>query len=312
MIRSMTAGLAAGLLLAATASLAQPAGPRNLPPPVPIAPIELPGTIALYPADAAKVAGAAKGETWNAFAGDPVVRNVTVPTITPFLPDPAKATGAAVVVAPGGGFMLLSIENEGIKVAKWLADQGVAAFLLKYRVQPTPVDPAEFTRAGAARMSGVADRTKRPPAYQPAIDDGIAAVRFVRSQAPSWGVDPKRVGMVGFSAGAMNTLGVTLANQPGARPDFIGLIYGPMFPVEAPADAPPLFAALAADDPLFAGAGYGIVDSWRQAKRPVELHVYQQGGHGFGMLPNNTSTMLWADQFLAWMKTNKIVSGPIK
>lgn len=311
MIRTMTAGLAATLLLTANPTLAQPAGPRALPVPVAIAPIELPGTIALYPADAAKAAGAAKVETWNAFAGDPVVRNVTVPTITPFLPDPAKATGAAVVVAPGGGFMLLSIENEGIKVAQWLADHGVAAFLLKYRVQPTPVDPVEFGKAGAARMAGT-PRTSAPPAYQPAVDDGVAAVRFVRTQAAKWGLDPKRIGMVGFSAGAMNTLGVTLANQPGARPDFIGLIYGPMFPVEAPADAPPLFAALAADDPLFGGGGFGIVDSWREAKRPVELHVYQQGGHGFGMLPNNTSTQLWSEEFLAWMKTNKIVSGPIK
>ncbi len=311
MFRHILTGLAIVALAASGPQTvrAQAGGP---PMPKPIAPIELPGALALYPADAAKVKDAAKGETWNAFGNDPVVRNVTVPTVTPFLPDPAKATGAAVIVAPGGGFMLLSIENEGIKVAQWLADRGIAAFLLKYRVQPTPVDPIEFTKAGAARMASAASRTSAPPSYQPAIDDGIAAVRFVRTQATKWGVDPKRIGMVGFSAGAMNTLGVTLANQHGAVPDFIGLIYGPLFPVEIPASAPPLFAAVAADDPLFARGGFGLIDSWRKAGRPVEFHLYQQGGHGFGMLANGTSTMLWADEFLAWMKTNKLVSGAIK
>lgn len=310
MIRSMTAGIATAMLLAAAPAAFAQRGP--MPPPAVSTPIELPGTIALYPADADKAAGAARGETWNAFGTDKVVRNVTVPTITPFLPDPAKATGAAVIVAPGGGFYLLSIENEGINVSKWFADHGIAAFLLKYRVQPTPVDPEAFSKMGSERLSAAGKRDSAPPAYQPAIDDGVAAVKFVRSQAAKWGVDPNRVGMVGFSAGAMTTLGVTLANQPGARPDFTGLIYGPMFPVEAPANAPPLFAALAADDPLFGGGGFGIVDSWRKAQRPVELHVYQQGGHGFGMLPNGTSTQLWADEFLAWLKTNKFVSGPIK
>lgn len=298
---------------AAFLSAAMPASAQNGPPlPTPIAPIELSGTLPLYPADAAKVAGAAKAETWNAFGTDPVVRNVTVPTVTPFLPDPAKATGAAVIVSPGGGFMLLSIENEGIKVAQWLADHGIAAFLLKYRVQPTPVDPVEFAKAGAARMAGAANRTSAPPPYGPAIDDGVAAVRMVREGAAKWGVDPKRIGMVGFSAGAMTTLGTTLAHQPGAQPDFIGLIYGPLFPAEIPADAPPLFAAVAADDPLFGRGGFGLIESWRKANRPVEFHLYQKGGHGFGMLANGTSTELWADEFLAWLKTNKWIAGAIK
>ena len=139
-----------------------------------------------------------------------------------------------------------------------------------------------------------------PPSYGPAVEDGIAAVRFVRAHASEFGVDPRRVGMIGFSAGAMNTLAVTLANQSNARPDFIGLIYGPMFPVSAPTDAPPAFVALAADDPLFGRGGFGIVDSWRQAQRPVELHLYQAGGHGFGISGHGTSATM-AGRVRGWL-----------
>jgi acetyl esterase/lipase len=106
--------------------------------------------------------------------------------------------------------------------------------------------------------------------------------------------------MVGFSAGAMLTLATTLDGQD-AKPAFIGTIYGPMAPVTAPADAPPLFVALAADDPLFGHGGYGLIDSWRAAKRPVEFHFFEQGGHGFGMYPKTTTSTGWFDEFARWM-----------
>ena len=280
------------------------------PVPTPRAALAEPNATPLYPNGAPAIPGAAAEERWDSMMGEPLVRNVVKPTIAPFLPAPGKATGAAVIVAPGGAFVMLAIDNEGWAVAKWLADHGIAAFVLKYRVQPTPADEAAFDKAAKdiiGRAATADAASQAPPSFPPAIDDGIAAMRFVRGNAARWGIDPHRVGMIGFSAGAMTALSVTLANAPGAMPDFTGLIYGPMSPVTPPPGAPPLFAALAGDDPLFGRSGFGIVDSWRKAGRPVELHVYQQGGHGFGMHANGTSTMLWPDEFVAWLNTNHLL-----
>ena len=134
----------------------------------------------------------------------------------------------------------------------------------------------------------------------PQIADSRAAFALVRSRAAEWHVDPDRIGMVGFSAGAGLTMATTLAGQD-AKPAFIGIIYGSLAPVTVPADAPPLFVALAADDPLFGNGGYGLIDSWRAAKRPVEFHLYEQGGHGFGMYPKTTTSTGWFEAFARWL-----------
>src|SRR5690606_21212330 len=145
----------------------------------------------------------------------------------PFLPDPAKATGAAVIVAPGGGFMTLSMENEGWNVARALADRGIAAFVLKYRLKQTPPELGEFERAMAAMFASVGRRDSRPKPEEaiaglaPQIADARAAFALVRSRAGEWKVDPQRIGMLGFSAGAMLTMATTLAGQE-AKPAFIG------------------------------------------------------------------------------------------
>jgi acetyl esterase/lipase len=106
--------------------------------------------------------------------------------------------------------------------------------------------------------------------------------------------------MIGFSAGAMLTMATALAGQD-AKPAFIGNIYGPLSPVAVPSDAPPMFVALAADDPLFAGKGIGLIESWQTAKRPVEFHLYEQGGHGFGMYPKETTSTGWFEAFVSWL-----------
>ena len=106
--------------------------------------------------------------------------------------------------------------------------------------------------------------------------------------------------MMGFSAGAMLTMTTALADT-GARPAFLGDIYGPLSAVEVPTDAPPLFVALAADDPLFPGTDFGLIQSWRAADRPVEFHYYEQGGHGFGMYPKDTTSTGWFDAFVSWL-----------
>lgn len=248
--------------------------------------------------------GATTPESWHSQYGRVFARNVTVATLTAFLPDPAKATGAAVIVAPGGGFRTLSMENEGWDVARALADKGVAAFVLKYRLVQTPPDMAGFERAMTAMFSSGAARPpmeKKPAVqYAPQIADARAAFALVRSRSKEWHVDPGRIGMVGFSAGAMLTLSTTLYGQD-AKPAFIGEIYGPLAPVAVPADAPPLFIALAADDPFFGNSGFGLIDSWRSAKRPVEFHLYEQGGHGFGMYKKETTSTGWFDAFARWL-----------
>jgi acetyl esterase/lipase len=249
--------------------------------------------------------GAAAAESWHSQYGSVFARNVTVATLTPFLPDPAKATGAAVIVAPGGGFRTLSMENEGWDVAKALAAKGVAAFVLKYRLNQTPPDMAGFERSMAEMFSGAARRPRMTPeeamtGLAPQIADARAAFALIRRRAAEWRVDPDRIGMVGFSAGAMLTMAATLARQD-AEPAFIGNIYGPLAPVTVPPDAPPMFVALAADDPLFGNSGFGLIESWKAAKRPVEFHLYERGGHGFGMYRKTTTSTGWFDAFVQWI-----------
>ena len=256
--------------------------------------------------DTGALPGATAPESWHSQYGSLFARNVTVATLTPFLPDPAKATGAAVIVAPGGGFRTLSMENEGWEVARALADKGVTAFVLKYRLNQTPADMPGFERSMNQMFSGAAARPPRPnpqmamAGLAPQIADSRAAFALVRKRATEWHVDPDRVGMIGFSAGAMLTMATTL-NGEDAKPAFIGLIYGSLAPVTVPTDAPPMFVALAADDPFFANGGFGLIDSWKSAKRPVEFHLYEQGGHGFGMYQKETTSTGWFDAYVRWI-----------
>lgn len=250
--------------------------------------------------------GAKAQESWHSQYDSRFVRNVTVATLTPVLPAPGTASGAAVIVAPGGGFRTLSMDNEGWDVANALAKQGIAAFVLKYRLNQTPPDMAGFQQAMAELFSGAARRPPRPdPATMatelaPQLEDARAAFALVRSRAKEWQVDPQRIGMIGFSAGAMLTMATTLVDKE-TKPAFIANIYGPLDAVTVPADAPPLFIALAADDPFFSQGKFGLIKSWFAAKKPVEFHFYEQGGHGFGMYPKTTSSTGWFDAFSRWL-----------
>lgn len=260
-----------------------------------------PGALPLY---GARTPGTATDENWaRANGADYAVRNVTRPTLTPILPDPARATGAGVIVAPGGAFMLLSMDHEGWKVAHALADRGIAAFVLKYRLLPTPADEAQ---AGPymmhKMMAGLGDPDQMPTLTNPtSAQDGLAALALVRANAAQWGVDPARVGMIGFSAGAMTALATVVEAKPGQGPAFFGYIYGPQARIDVPAVAPPMFDAIALDDPLFPHHGFAIAESWLAAKRPVEIHGYQKGSHGFGLGVPGTTTTLVLDEFIAWL-----------
>ncbi len=291
----------AALLAPATVPVPAGAQPADYPAPAAASAPAEPGAIPLY---GAKTPGSATSENWAQYFGrDYSVRNVTRPTLTPVLPDPAKATGAAVIVAPGGAFMALSMTHEGWDVAHALADRGIAAFVLKYRLLPTPKDEKEAGKYVWTKMqAGLTDPAKMPTLSNPqATEDGLAALQMVRANAAKWGVDPARVGMIGFSAGAMTALQTVLAAKPGERPAFFGYIYGPQARIEVPADASPMFDAIALDDPLFPSMGFPIAQGWQAAKRPVEIHGYQQGSHGFGLGKPNTTTTLLMEQFTAWL-----------
>jgi acetyl esterase/lipase len=264
------------------------------------------------PLNTGGVKGQVAPEAWFEQYGVAMTRNVTTATLTPFLPDPAKATGAAVIVAPGGGFLMLSMENEGWRVAKALADRGIAAFVLKYRLKPTPADMGGFEQSVTAMFAGAAQPQRRMSpdeaiaGLSDQIADARAVVALVRTRATEWKVDPARVGMVGFSAGAMTTMATALA-APDTRLAFIAPIYGSMEAVKVPADAPPLFAALAADDPLFANKGFGLIESWQKAGKPVEFHLYQAGGHGFGLGKKGTTSTGWFEDFMHWLDANDML-----
>jgi dienelactone hydrolase len=309
------------LLACAVPALGQPATtpPLDLPadvmrqlgkPPMVVAAPADDGAIPLY---GANTPGSLKTESWSNEGHNLVVRNVTRPTLTPVLPDLAIATGAAVIIAPGGGFTALSTETEGFQVAHVLASHGIAGFVLKYRLVATPKDESEARMFSLRRlMTALSDPAQGGESLRnpESTADGLAALALVRSNAAKWGIDPARVGIMGFSAGAMTSLSTGFAPDAVSRPSFIGFVYGPQIAVTVPVDAPPLFDAIALDDPIFPSMGFPIVADWHKAKRPVELHAYGRGGHGFGLGLAGTTPTLLMDEFMAWLGMQGFLQGP--
>ena len=239
-------------------------------------------------------------KSWNT----EVVANVTKPTLTVFKPSPELRNGTAVVICPGGGFMALSITSEGTDVAKYLTAKGVTAFVLKYRVAHTGEDATEeFTALFADRQKFQQILDKVVPL---SIADGLAAVAYVRQHASDWGVSSDRVGIIGFSAGGTVAAGVAFRYAPDGRPAFAGLIYaaaGRLKDSHVPVDAPPVFVAAATDDNLgLAPDSVALYEKWTSARKPAELHVYEKGGHGFGMRKQNLPTDHWIDRFADWLE----------
>lgn len=248
-------------------------------------------------------------ESWFRQWGDPMARNITKATLTPFLPEPDKANGAAVIVAPGGGFRWLSMGNEGWEVAEALREQGIAAFVLKYRLFPTPESLDDFrdwmNRPRSAPDDSEDDSQGEAPPQRDLsnqLEDAEAAYDMIVNRAEEWGVDTDRIGMIGFSAGAGLTMHSTLNSQT-MELAFIGPIYGGMNSVEVPKDAPPMFNVIATDDFLFNGQ-FGVIKSWYEAGVPVEFHLYQNGGHGFGLGNPDRTSNRWFDVFIHWLDVN--------
>ncbi len=242
-----------------------------------------------------------------------MVRNVVQPTLTAYLPERAKANGAAVIVCPGGAFRFLSWQNEGTAVAEWLCDRGVAAFVLKYRLVEMGATEEEFQKRlnEFFRPKGADSESKKPqakpsndPAQVPALAaaDGRQAIKVVRQRAAEWGIDPNRIGILGFSAGGVVTYEAALHYDADSRPGFAAPIYGPPSdPFTVPQDAPPMFILCADDDKGAATKSAKLYAAWTAAGRPAELHVYSKGGHGFGMRKQGLPIDHWIERFWEWL-----------
>jgi acetyl esterase/lipase len=230
--------------------------------------------------------------------------NVTTPTLTVYLPAPSTATGTAVIIAPGGGFVALSIDSEGHDVAKWLVDRGFTAVVLKYRVvQLEGGDEAQLNQSAGARFGAqLRNLALIDEDGKYGIADGIQAVKVVRAHAAEWGISPDRVVFTGFSAGGM--VAAYTALQPDARPNYAAPIYGaPIASVPPiPQGLPPFFMAMAQDDNL---AGQYIVrfyDALKAAGYRPEFHIYNSGGHGWGMRKQGRTSDHWIDEFHYWLE----------
>jgi acetyl esterase/lipase len=235
-----------------------------------------------------------------------VVTNVTKPTLTVFKPAPDAENGTAIVICPGGGFMALSINSEGIDVAKYLVAKGVTAFVLKYRLAHSGEDATqEFRDLYADRQKFVETIGKIVPL---SVADGLAAVTYVRKHASDWGVSRDRVGIIGFSAGGSVAAGVAFQYTSESRPAFVAPIYAGASRFKdavVPGDAPPMFIAAATNDSLgLAPDSVELYQKWYAAKKPVEIHMYEKGGHGFGMRKQSLPTDHWIDAFAAWLDLN--------
>ena len=227
-----------------------------------------------------------------------IIANEHQPSLTVYLPPKHLASGAAFVVAPGGGFQELWITDEGYRVAEWLSQRGVAAFVLKYRLPKAP--GSKYTVEGEA------------------VADVQRAIRTLRSRAAEWGVDPARVGVIGFSAGGTlaGLAGTRYDNPPprpadavdhlSARPDFMALIYGtpfasPDYPLRINKDTPPTFLAGGGEDRITASYP-DVYRKLRDAGVSAELHIYAGVPHGFGIQGGNSSAVSgWPDRLRDWM-----------
>jgi acetyl esterase/lipase len=275
------------------------AGPKE----IPLWPGKAPGETAALPpeADTTKPDG-------ELIAGRRVIRlgNISTPTMTIYRPDPVKDTGAAMLVCPGGGYFILAMDLEGTEVCEWLNSIGVTGILLKYRVPQ---------RAGL-------------PQYVPPLQDAQRALGLVRSRAKELGIDPNRIGVLGFSAGGH--LSATLSNnhdtrsypvvdaadQVSCRPDFCVLIYpgsltvaekrdsvAPELPVSA-TNTPPTFIAMTEDDFVRVETGLHYYLALKNAKVPAEMHLYPKGGHGYGLRRTEMMVTTWPDRVADWMKAS--------
>jgi acetyl esterase/lipase len=246
----------------------------------------------------------------NLIAGKPVIRlgNVSVPTLTLYTPR-GKSTGAAVVVFPGGSYRILAIDLEGTEVCDWLNSAGIACVLLKYRVP----DSGPYPRSVAA------------------LQDAQRTLGIVRAHAAEWHIDPHRIGVLGFSAGAHLAAALSThfdqrlydpidaADKLSCRPDFAVIVYpgylaiaeedfAPNSAIHVTENTPPSFIVQAEDDPVHVENATVYVLALKNAKIPAELHIYAQGGHGYGLRRTALPVTAWPGLLETWLRTIQVLA----
>ena len=270
--------------------------------------------------------GVAPGsETWkhHEVNDNGVLFNITEPTLAVYLPEPEKATGSAMVICPGGGFAILSYVSEGTMVAQELCKRGIAAFVLKYRTTPLLDEQGngseDIQDAGKAVEASVSvslqmgltavQACMRLEYSRMAFADADRAMTLVRQNASKWGVQPDKIGIMGFSAGAVTTMHQALTFSEQSKPNFTGVIYGGWTPdVKAPAEAAPMFLCAPVNDIFSPEESMDVYKAWRTANIPVELHFYQSSEHGYGAVPTGKSSDLWIEEMYRFMKDCGFVS----
>lgn len=238
-------------------------------------------------------------------AGRPIIRltNVSTPTLTLYAPA-GKGSGAAVVVFPGGGYHILAIDLEGTEVCDWLTSSGIACILVKYRVP----DSGPYPKSSAA------------------LQDAQRTVGLVRAHAAEWHIDPHRIGVLGFSAGghllaALSTHfekrlydPVDAEDSLSCRPDFAVIVYpgyladaernfAPNPDIQVTAQSPPTFIVQTEDDPVHVESSIVYFSALKKAKVPAEMHIYAEGGHGYGLRPTELPVTGWPRLVEAWLRT---------
>ncbi|WP_294279842.1 alpha/beta hydrolase [uncultured Chryseobacterium sp.] len=235
-----------------------------------------------------------------------VVYNVAQPSMLVFEADQAKANGTVIVIAPGGGFQSLSINREGVDLAKKLAAKGITAIVLKYRLLETKSnDPAREMMDNLKSRTSFDERTA--PIKMMAGEDIRTAIAYLRSHAKEMNIKPDRLGVIGFSAGSTVILESVLHSKDASTiPNFAASIYGgpseDLLKAEIPKSPLPLFICAASDDQLkLAPKSVLLYNKWTEAGQPAELHIYEKGGHGFGMGKQNLPVDRWSDVYMDWL-----------
>jgi dienelactone hydrolase len=270
------------------------------------------------------------------------VFNVVEPTLTVFLPAPDKATGTAVIVCPGGGFTALSWDTEGPNVARKLAEKGIAAYVLKYRIAYSGGTHEEVnmicqsTYGGQGRTPEVQELMKKNTEISQSIsadfekrdtttlkmskevlrsigniikmaaNDGRRAIEYVRENAGKWNINPNKIGIMGFSAGGMLSLEVAFNHTEQSKPDFIGIIYGSMGFAGVPDDPMPMFMASSQNEAT--GGAAALYASWCDAKLPAEIHSFTTSRHGFGYRDNGDSVNIWIELFYNFLENTGMLN----
>lgn len=228
------------------------------------------------------------------------VQNVTRATLSVYKPPKEKDTGAAVMICPGGGYNILAFDKEGTEVAAWLNSIGVTGIVLKYRVP----------------------RRKDQPPHAAPLQDAQRGLSVIRSKAAEWGIDPKRLGILGFSAGGhlsattstnftkRSYAAIDDADKESCRPDFTVLIYPAYLEkdlqlnpeITVTAETPPAFLAHAYDDGISPNNSIAYFVALKKHKVPAELHIYPTGGHGYGLRKSEHQVHTWPARCAAWLE----------